>query len=83
MLLGSSRNGRIKVTQLSVPTTCGTVSVTQRDALCKTSGLTAPGSQRAKGIGGSFNEPILLLFTDLPNVGLNPQYPVILKLDAC
>ena len=32
MLLGSSRNGRLEVTQFSVPTTSGTVSVIQRDA---------------------------------------------------
>ena len=44
MLLGSSKNGRLKVTQISVPTTSGTVSVIRRNAKCNTSGLTAPGS---------------------------------------
>ena len=44
MLLGSSRNGRLEVTQFSVPTTSGTASVIWRNALCNTSGLTAPGS---------------------------------------
>ena len=44
MLLGSSRNGRLEVTQFSVPTTSGTVSVIRRDALWNTSWLAALGS---------------------------------------
>ena len=44
MLLESGMNGRLEVTQFSVPTISGTVSVTRRDALCNTFGLTAPGS---------------------------------------
>ena len=44
MLIGSSRNGRLEVTPFSVSTTSRTVSVIRRDALCNTSGLTAPGS---------------------------------------
>ena len=44
MLLESSKNGRLEVTQFSVSTTSGTVSVIQRDVKCNTSRLTAPGS---------------------------------------
>ena len=44
MLLGSNRNGRLEVTRFSVPTTSGTVSVIQSNALCNTSVLTAPDS---------------------------------------
>ena len=44
MLLGSSKNGRLEVTQSSVSTISGTVSVIRRDAKSNTSGLTAPGS---------------------------------------
>ena len=44
MLIGSSRNGRLEVTQFSVFTSFGTASVILRDALCNPSGLTAPGS---------------------------------------
>ena len=43
MLLGLSTNGKLKVTQFSVPITSGTVSIIRRDAKCNTSGLTAPG----------------------------------------
>ena len=41
MLLVSSRNGRLEVTQFSVPTPCGTVSVIQSFAKCNMSWLTA------------------------------------------
>ena len=44
MLLGSSRNGRLEVTQFSVSTSSGTVSVIWRDAKSNTSRLAAPGS---------------------------------------
>ena len=41
MLLGSNKNGRLELTQFSVPTASGTVSVIRRDALCHMFGLTA------------------------------------------
>ena len=44
MLLGFSKNGRLEVTQFSVPATSETVSLIRRDALCNTTRLTAPGS---------------------------------------
>ena len=44
MALGSSWNGRLEVTQFSVPATSGAVSVIWRDALRNTSRLAAPGS---------------------------------------
>ena len=44
MLLGTSRNGRLEVSQYSVSTTSGAVSVIRRDAKRNTSGLTAAGS---------------------------------------
>ena len=42
MLRGLSKNGRLEVTQFSVPTTSGTVSVIRRDAKLNMFGLTAP-----------------------------------------
>ena len=44
MLLWSSRNGRLEVTQFSVPITSGTVSGIRRNAKYNMSELTAPGS---------------------------------------
>ena len=44
MLLGSNKNGRLEVTQFSVPATSITVSVICRNAKCNTPGLTVPGS---------------------------------------
>ena len=44
MLLGTSRNGRLEVSQYSVSTTSGAVSVIRRDAKRNTSRLTTPGS---------------------------------------
>ena len=82
MLLGSSRNGRLEMTQLSVPTTSGTVSVIQRDARCNTSRLTAPGSlntclmrerHRWYYCGTSLG----------PSLGLDPKDPANFGLKAC
>ena len=42
MLLGSSRNGRLEMTQFSVTTTSETVSVIRRDVKRNISRLTAP-----------------------------------------
>ena len=58
MIFGSSRNGRLEVTQFSVPTISGTVSVIRRDALCKTSGLTSSGPM-CKGHGWIFGDIIV------------------------
>ena len=44
MLLELSKNGRLEVAQFSVPASCETVSVIQRDALRNTFTLTALGS---------------------------------------
>ena len=88
MPLGSSRNGRLEVTQFSVPTTSGTVSVIRRDAKRNTSGLTAPGSLNTcpmcEGQRRIFNVPtILLWYTGPPSLCLDPKDPEILGLQAC
>ena len=82
MLLGSSRNGRLEVTPFSVPTTFGTVSVTQKDALCNTSRLTAPGSLSTCPMceGWIINVPTILLW--YTSLGLDPKGPAILGLKA-
>ena len=88
MLIGSSRNGGLEVTQFSKPTTSGTVSVIRRDAKRNTSGLTAPGSLNTcpmcEGQRWIFNVPtILLWYTGPPSLGLDPKDPAILGLEAC
>ena len=78
----SIMNGRLAITQFSVITAPGTVSVIRRDALFDTSGLTAPGSlntcpmcTRQRWI---FNVPtILLWYTVHLNLGLDPKDPTI------
>ena len=66
MLLRSSQNGRLEMTQFSVPTTSGTVSVIRRVAKCNTFGLTAPGSLNTcpmcEGQRWIFNVPTILLW---------------------
>ena len=82
MLLGSSRNGRLEVTRLSVPTTFGTVSVIRRNALCNKSELTAPGSLNICPMcelqRWIFNEPLIILWYTWPsNWGHNPKDPAV------
>ena len=88
MILGPSRNGRLEVTQFSVSTTSGTVSVMQGDVLCNSSGLTAPGSLNTYPMFEKqwwmFNLPtILLWYTGPPSLGLDPKDPAVLRLEAC
>ena len=88
MLLGLSRDDRLEVTQFSVPITSTTVSVIRRDAKRNTSGLTAPGSLNTgpmcEGQRWIFNVPTMLLwYTGLPSLGLDPKDPAILGLKAC
>ena len=45
LLFESSRIGRLEGTLFFLSTVSGTVSVTWRNAMCNTSGLTAPGSR--------------------------------------
>ena len=78
MLLGFSKNGRLEVTQFSVPATSETASVIGRDALCNTTRLTAPGSintcSMCEGQRWIFNVPtILLWYTDPPSLGLDAK----------
>ena len=75
------------MTQFSVPTTSGTVSVIRRDAKRNTSGLTAPGSLNTcpmcEGQRWIFNVPTMLLwYTRPPSLGLDPKDPAILGLKA-
>ena len=77
MLLGSNR--------FSVPTTSGTVSVIRSDALCNTSGLTAPGSlntcSMCEGQKWIFNmSTILLSYTGPTSLGLDLKGSAILGL---
>ena len=88
MLLGSSSNGRLEVTQFSIPATSGTVSVIWRDAKRNTSRLTAPGGLNTcpmcEGQRSIFNEPTMLLwYIGPPCLGLDPKDPAILGLQAC
>ena len=74
-----------ELTPFSVPTTSVTVCVIQRDPLCNTSGLTAPGSintcPMCEGQRGNFNVPVILLwYTGPPHVGLDPKKPAVLEL---
>ena len=74
MLLGSSRNGTLKMTRFSIPTASGTVSVIQNDAKCNLSGLTSPGSLNTRpmceGQRWIFNLPMILLgYTGSPSSG--------------
>ena len=82
MLLGSSKNDIIEVTQFSAATTPGTVSAIQRDASYNTSRLTAPGSLNTgpicEGQRWIFNVPMMLLwYTEPPSFGLDPKDPSI------
>ena len=81
-MLGSSRNGILEVTPFSAPFTSGTVSVIRRDALCNTSGLTAPGRLNTcpmcEGQRWIFNVSMILLwYTGPPSLGLDPKDPAI------
>ena len=87
MLLESSKNGILELTQIPVPTTTQTVSVIRRDAKHNTSRLTAPGSlntcSMCEGQRWIFNGPaILLWYTGPPSLGLDPKDPAILGLKA-
>ena len=88
MLLGSSRNGILEVTQFSIPTTSGTASVIRRNLKRNTSGLTAPGSLTlapcVKGRGGFLTCPtVIQWYPGPPSLGLDPKDPAILRLEAC
>ena len=88
MLLESSRNGRLEVTQFSVPTTSETVSVIRKDAKLNTSELTTPGSLNTSpmrdGQRWNFNVFTILLWnTGPPCLSLDPKAPAILRLKAC
>ena len=87
-LMTMGRNGRLEVSQFSVPTTSGTVSVIQRDALCNKSRLTTPDSLNTCPMCEEqrwiFNVPsILLWYTGPPSLGLDLKDPAILGLKAC
>ena len=80
MLFGSSRNGRLEMTQFSVPTTSGTVSVIRRNAKRNTSGLTAMW----EGQRWILNVPtILLWYTEPPSLGLRPKLKNPAILETC
>ena len=76
------KNGRLEMTPFSVPITSGTVSVICRYALCNTSKLTAPGTlntfSMCEGQRWIFNVlTILLWYTGLPSLGLDPKDPAV------
>ena len=82
MLLGTRRNGRLKVTLFSVPTTSVTVSVIMRDALYNKSDLTAPDSlniyQMCEGARRVFKVPTnIIVVHGPPSLGLDPKDPAI------
>ena len=71
MLLGSSRNGRLEVTQFSVPITSGTVIVIRRNVLRNTSRLTALSSPMCYEQRWIFNVlTIWLWYTECPSSNL-------------
>ena len=85
MLLGSSRNGRLELARLLVPTTSGTVSVIQKDGKRR---LTAPGSFNTcpmyEGQRCILSASTMLLwYTGPPSLGLDPKDSEILGLKAC
>ena len=75
MLLGSSRNGRLELARLLVPTTSGTVSVIQKDGKRR---LTAPGSFNTCPM---YEGQRCILRP--PSLGLDPKDSEILGLKAC
>ena len=88
MLLGSSRNGRLEVTQFSVPTTSGNCQCNPER--CKEQHIRADSTRQpyaypmCEGQRWILNVPtILLWYTEPPSLGLDLKNPATLGLEAC